>query len=175
MRLNSAGSRLLHRWTARNLSLSPVMTVRDSIWAGPIYVSTNSGATWSLTPAPVIAWQTVASSVDGTHLVAAAVDDGTGSYLGGPIYTSPDSGQTWQLEGAPQATWMSVASSADGGKLVGVTQTGNIYTWQSDAAAAPALSIARTDSDLVISWPPGKNSFVGYNKTPTSLSQPGKR
>ena len=64
-------------------------------------------------------WRSVASSADGTKLVAGVND--------GQIYTSTDSGVTW----VPRDTnrvWYSIASSADGTKLVAVVASGRIYT-----------------------------------------------
>ena len=95
---------------------------------GHIYVSTNSGVTWSLSSAPtngggsfIRGWVSIACSADGCKLVAAA----------GPIgflYTSSDSGITWISNNVPPANWTSVASSADGAKLVAVEEGGGIYT-----------------------------------------------
>jgi hypothetical protein len=66
-------------------------------------------------------WGSVASSADGTHLVA-VVD-------GGQIYTSANSGATWTAQaGAPSTSWLSVASSSDGTHLVAVVDGGQIYT-----------------------------------------------
>ena len=72
-------------------------------------------------------WNKVASSADGTKLVA--------TVTGGQIYTSTDSGVTWTPR-AFNTNWQSVASSEDGTKLVavvggyigGVFRTGQIYT-----------------------------------------------
>ena len=64
-------------------------------------------------------WNAVASSADGTKLVA-VVD-------GGQIFTSTDSGATWTARENARA-WSSVASSADGTKLVAVVWGGQIYT-----------------------------------------------
>jgi len=59
---------------------------------GDIYTSKDSGATW--TPIGLAqGWKSVASSADGTKLVAAVLD--------GYIYTSGDSGATWIQTG----TW----------------------------------------------------------------------
>ena len=55
-----------------------------------------------------VPWTSVASSADGTKLVA--VGDGY-------IHTSADSGVTWTKSG-PWGYWTSVASSADGTKLI---------------------------------------------------------
>jgi hypothetical protein len=64
-------------------------------------------------------WTCVASSADGTKLVA-----GTN---GGQLYTSTDSGITWTPRENTR-NWAGVASSADGSKLVGVANNGQIYT-----------------------------------------------
>ncbi len=66
-------------------------------------------------------WYSVASSEDGTKLVAVV----SGEY----IYTSPDSGVNWTARTiAGIQDWESVASSADGTKLVAVVDGEYIYT-----------------------------------------------
>jgi hypothetical protein len=79
-------------------------------------------------------WLSVASSADGTKLVACA---GLGQ-----IYTSVDSGASW-LAGGPNLNWRSVAISADGTRLVATGPGLNIYTsansgatWTSELGAA---------------------------------------
>jgi hypothetical protein len=62
----------------------------------------------------------VASSSDGTRLVAVVVSSG--------IYTSIDSGTTWTSNNVSAYSWSSVASSSDGTKLVAVVEYGGIYT-----------------------------------------------
>jgi hypothetical protein len=64
-------------------------------------------------------WQGVASSADGSKLVAVV--------YGGQIYTSTDSGVTWTPRDSNR-NWWAVASSADGSKLVAVVDGGQIYT-----------------------------------------------
>ena len=66
--------------------------------------------TWAPSDAPVESWSGIASSADGTKLVAVAD--------GGGIYTSADSGNTWVTNEAPYESWIATASSADGTKLV---------------------------------------------------------
>jgi len=61
----------------------------------------------------------VASSADGTKLVALPYDD--------YIYTSTDSGTNWTQRGI-QIGWLFAASSADGTKLIATTDGGPIYT-----------------------------------------------
>jgi hypothetical protein len=78
----------------------------------------NVGTTW--TPhGPTTNWYAIASSVDGTKLVACVG--------GGQIYTSTDSGLTWTARDSSRQ-WGSVASSADGSKLVAGVGGGQIYT-----------------------------------------------
>ena len=63
-------------------------------------------------------WQAVASSADGSRLVAGQWD--------GDVYTSLDGGVTWRNHNrglGGSAHWVSVASSADGRKLVAASST----------------------------------------------------
>ena len=81
-------------------------------------VNSTFAQTWTQTSAPTNSWNAIASSADGTKLVAAI--------YGGGIYVSTNSGATWKLTPAPSdpasfdSAWESVASSADGSKLVAV-------------------------------------------------------
>lgn len=96
--------------------------------------------TWTQTSAPTNNWTSVASSADGSKLVAVAGDPD------GQIYTSTDSGATWGLAGAPSNNWWSVASSADGIKLAAAVYQGPVYTssdsgttWDSSLASGTGL------------------------------------
>jgi hypothetical protein len=71
---------------------------------------------WTTTSAPGANWISIASSADGTKLVAA--EQGSSPDWLGLIYTSTNSGATWTPTGAPSLRWWSVASSDDGNKLV---------------------------------------------------------
>src|SRR5207245_63071 len=92
---------------------------------GRIYTSTDSGVTWAATSAPGADWSSVASSNDGSRLIAAA-----GS---GPVYVSFDSGAIWTTTAGPAA--QSIACSSDGTKLVAAVYGGQIYTISSSIAA----------------------------------------
>ena len=95
-----------------------------------IFTSTDSGANWTDQPgAPQgqngpLSWKALASSADGTKLVAGA------EYAPGTLYTSSDSGVTWvSTNNAPTRFanhsgigWLAVASSADGRELVALPQ-----------------------------------------------------
>jgi hypothetical protein len=86
--------------------------------AGGIFTSLDSGATWTPTSAPTnVTWSSVASSADGSKLVA--VSQSNGGYRGS-IYTSQDSGTTWLQTSAPSNQWNIVACSGDGTKAFAV-------------------------------------------------------
>src|ERR1035441_8021120 len=65
---------------------------------------------WAATSSPSKWWRSIASSADGTKVVAA---DGSP----GLIYVSKDAGSNWTATTAPPDYWNCVASSADGAKL----------------------------------------------------------
>ena len=76
-----------------------------------------AGLAW-LTAGPTPDWQAVASSADGSHLIAAPSP--------GQIHTSRDAGATWTARETSRP-WSGVASSADGTKLVAVVNGGQIH------------------------------------------------
>jgi hypothetical protein len=67
---------------------------------------------WTPVNVPTNGWQCIASSADGSRLIA-----GTS---GGFVYLSTNSGTSWTPTLVTNEYWSSVASSADGGKLVAV-------------------------------------------------------
>lgn len=89
-------------------------------------------------------WQALASSADGSKLLAAP----TGSDLGARLYVSADSGASWTARESSR-NWYAVASSADGTRLAAVVMQGMIYvsgdsgaTWAARGIAAFWSSIA---------------------------------
>ena len=64
-------------------------------------------------------WSSVASSIDGSKLVAVGYNT--------QIYTSTDSGVTWTPRDSSR-NWFAVTSSANGNNLAAVVYTGQIYT-----------------------------------------------
>lgn len=68
-------------------------------------------------------WTGIASSADGTKLVAVAANDSA-------VYTSTNSGASWISNNVPDdaGAWSAVASSADGTKLAAAQNYGGIYT-----------------------------------------------
>src|ERR1039458_2918004 len=117
---------------------------------GPIYTSADSGKTWTLTSAPYMNWKSIASSADGTKLVAAPEI--------GQIYTSTASGATLNVANVPNTNWSSVACSADGSKLFAVAKGGGI--WTSQTIPTPSMNITPTNGDLKLSWIVPSANFV---------------
>ena len=96
--------------------------------AGPIVISTNSGASWFQSAgAPSKNWTSVASSADGTKLAAVI--------YGGGIYTSTNSGNTWKSNSVPVSNWRCIAASGDGSKLMAVNYPSGLYNlyWSSNS------------------------------------------
>jgi hypothetical protein len=146
---------------------------RDGFRAGdgPIYRSQDSGATWTRTSAPTNSWSAVASSADGTKLVAVAAPyyDGN-NYLGeGAIYRSLDSGVTWTPTSAPSNRWSAVASSAEGTKLVATSTydaSDLIYVSTNSGATWTATRAPRE------SWTAVASSADGYRVVAAGLGKP---
>lgn len=106
---------------------------------------------WVQTSAPSREWTAVASSADGTRLVAVGGDSFYGT---GWIYTSGDGGLTWTSNSVPPLAWKAVASSADGKKLAAVAFGGGIYTsanggitWTSNNAPSKRWSSIASSAD----------------------------
>ena len=77
---------------------------------GVVYLSTNSGVTWTAANTPNYPWIAAAMSADGNRLIIA-------NSFGLSSYVSTDSGGTWNPTGSG-GIGMSLASSADGSKLI---------------------------------------------------------
>ena len=97
------------------------------ILAGPGSIdpttSGPAGSTWTPQASGNRAWAAIASSADGSKLVA--------TVSGGQIYTSTNFGVSWiarESNRSWSALGSSVASSADGTKLVAVAENAQIYT-----------------------------------------------
>ena len=131
-------------------------------------------------------WFSVASSSDGTKLVAVVA--------AGQIYTSTDSGVNWTPRDSVR-NWSSVASSSDGTKLVAVVNGGQIYTstdsgvnwtprdspgpsnksWQSVASSSDGTKLVAVDfggpiytsTDSGVSWTP-RESVRDWNSVASS-------
>jgi hypothetical protein len=87
-----------------------------------IFLSTSSGQTWVSSGASTAnPYSAIASSADGTRLVATTAGNG--------IFTSTNSGSTWVNNSIPaNENWTGVASSSSGANLVAVANSAGIYT-----------------------------------------------
>ncbi len=86
--------------------------------------TTNWTRAWTPSAALSANWFAVASSTDGSKLVAAAGGIAYDLNPGlGTIYTSTNSGATWTTACGPRADWQALASSADGCKLVAAARS----------------------------------------------------
>src|ERR1044071_6464264 len=90
-----------------------IVAVVGSGASGPIYTSTNSGATWISDDAPKLTWIAVCSSADGTRLAANVSNGGTWT----------NSATSWKQTPCPATSFSpsSIASSADGNTLLAST------------------------------------------------------
>jgi hypothetical protein len=98
---------------------------------------------WTKTSALGENWNSIASSADGTKLVA------TAGFTGKPaLYLSTNGGTTWavNLTGAPAY----VALSADGNGIAAAGDDPGLFIWPS--IPAPILSLRATGAQAVISW-----------------------
>lgn len=95
----------------------------DSVPPSPItYALTNSGLAWTLYSPGSAIMTSIASSADGSRLVAAANFEN----LGGYCYYSTNLGANWSfINSLPFSYWNSIACSADGTKLCAVINRDN--------------------------------------------------
>jgi hypothetical protein len=68
--------------------------------------------TWTQQNSGIQSWFSVASSSDGTKLVACSIINNI-TPNSGFIYTSSDSGATWNQTNAGLQSWRGIASSSD--------------------------------------------------------------
>jgi photosystem II stability/assembly factor-like uncharacterized protein len=109
-------------------SSSDGATLAAVVLDGGIHTSSNYGVSWTQTAAPRASWSAIASSNNGSKLVA--VQGGLGP---GYIYTSSNYGVSWTVRANDTTReWRRVVSSSDGTKLAAIvfsnTLNGYIYT-----------------------------------------------
>jgi uncharacterized repeat protein (TIGR03803 family) len=147
-----------------------------------IYTSTNFGATWITNAVPASPngiqnnWTAIASSADGSKLIAAGGRYNSSGF--GYIFSSTNFGASWTLTATNilpsngHSDWICVASSADGSKLAAVsaggtagvviTSTNSGVTWTTNPVPnltwnAVALSADGARMVVTVGYP----SFVG--------------
>jgi len=132
----------------------------DSQTPGQIYMSTDSGATWTASGSGEQRWYSLAGSSDGTHLAAAV--------LHGDIFTSSDSGATWTDSASGSQLYWQLAVSGNGALIVGAALGDHLYssadfgaTWEVDnfanganwngvASSYDGTSVAAVDSGAYV-------------------------
>jgi hypothetical protein len=144
-------------------------TILAAAAAGGIYISTNSGATWTLTSTPMEEWSAIACSTNGAKLVAMAAT--YWPYQGG-IFTSVNSGATW-TQRPPTYTpagfdFISVASSSDGNRLAAVGPDTGLYlsmnsggNWTVSYAAGAGAVASSADGIHLVTAGTGDSGWAG--------------
>jgi photosystem II stability/assembly factor-like uncharacterized protein len=118
-----------------------------------------------LTSAPIKNWSSLASSADGTKLVASVGGSaGPAPPPGGRIYTSTDSGNTWITNNVPFEDWICVASSADGNTLAAVADGGLICTSTNSGNTWTSNNVVPNEhwTSVAMSADGSKLAAVGY-------------
>lgn len=75
-----------------------------------------AGATWTTNPTSVRGWFAMASSANGSRLVAIGQSQNSGIAALRQLYTSADGGKQWKA--GPEGYWNAIASSANGRTLI---------------------------------------------------------
>lgn len=116
------------------------------------FITLNSFAqTWTDTSAPIADWTSIASSADGTKLIAISDRsriynyDGTMTPVG--IYISTNSGATWMIPTNLSAPW-TAAISADGSRMVATSVGGTPSVWISTNSGTFWAPVFSTSADL---------------------------
>lgn len=126
------------------------------VFDGGIYLSTNAGASWSESSAPVNYWESVGMSGDGTKLIAGANNNG--------VYASINSGTNWfQTSLLDGNVYTGAAVSSNGNYMATVTGNG---------AGNPAINISANSGTT---WSGNvAPSISGDGWTDVALSSDGK-
>lgn len=156
-----------------------VPAVRNGFFSysvGPIYVSADGGTTWTPTSAPVTNWLSIASSADGTRLIALSYNPNNGHDL---IYVSTNSGSTWTQQTSPwgQTSYFAAASATgkffvDSDQFV-FTCTNGSGVWQTDwspQGSPRLLAVSADGSRLAGSFPVLGNSLMTISNPPDNAT-----
>jgi len=133
-----------------------------------LYISQDSGVTWSSTGLPPAGGAGGAVSADGMKLIALATGQcaGCSTNFGG-VYFSSDSGATWSTNRTGTTDWHALACSADGTKLVAAslnviyTSTNAGLTWKPTSAPDGASSlVCSADGAVLVSTAAGSHPVL---------------
>jgi hypothetical protein len=119
--------------------------------SGPVYQSTDSGASWTSTLG-LIGGNCMALSADGRFLVVGRNP--------GNIYTFTNRGTFWQLSNTgPSSNWVSVACSVDGATLLGATSPMRLF---------PYPGVMFTSKDYGATWQRAGSPGAGWRAVASS-------
>ena len=127
-------------------------------------------AQWSTTQAPIANWLGVASSANGSNLVAVYDYDLNGN---GGIWVSTDRGADWaQTSASITAAWMGAASSSNGMTLVAVSgkAAGGIYRSTNGGTNWNPTLAGNDDFSCVASSPDGTKIVAGAYTSSTPIN-----
>ena len=155
------------RWAALASSANGSKLIAINGYQSPsnpycIYTSDDFGMTWRSNDVVATDWSSVATSADGTRLVAGCLNWTWYLHSGfggdGSILTSTNRGLTWNSNWEAPAPWASVASSADGLNLVAVESVVNIEPVGSNGlngiftSTNSGIDWAQTGASSVVRW-----------------------
>lgn len=145
-------------WSVASSADGKILAAVDGM-GGPtahIFTSTDSGMTWATNNVPLLSWQNVGISADGTKLIAAAwIGSGAPN---GPVYTSTNSGVAWVSNSIPIMIWEGVTCTADGCKFIAVnagtnsTKPGTGGIWIAQNTPSPQMKAVSASTNLLLSW-----------------------
>jgi hypothetical protein len=143
---NTSSTGIISQYLSSITSSADGLKLALTTAGGKIY--TNNSGWMPQNNAPSVNWAAIASSADGTKLIAAA-----SSYF---LFTSPDSGVTWTGR-LGSALWKSVTSSSDGSTLAAVGTDTQInlskdsgVTWTAQGPNANWSSITSSSDGTII-------------------------
>jgi hypothetical protein len=118
----------------------------ETISGGAVWISTNSGASWSVGPTSQESRFSIACSPDGSMLVA--------GMRGGPILSSSDRGAAWSASNTPFGDWSAVTIFAAENRTIAARNFGTVYA----SPALPVLFIGFSD-EIEVAWPASLSNF----------------
>lgn len=130
-----------------------------AIGAGLFMAVGASAQTWTKTSAPAYFWKSMASSADGSNIIAASIS--------GFVFISTNSGTSWAQTGLPfQGYWVSVACSTNFVKLIAADDGnygsgGRIYTSSNSGNSWVSNSVPQTNWNAVASSADGAKLVIG--------------
>jgi hypothetical protein len=131
------------RYSWRSLATSADGTkVAGVTSGGGIWLSIDSGTTWTNQPVGLVPFQAISMSADGKRLVAVPGNTGVG-----PVYFSTNHGNAWNQGLTPDRAWYALASSGDGLAVAGANSSGRVLTstngglnWTTNSPPPPPIS-----------------------------------